>query len=118
MQQCLSKADVPQLNMVTWENCRIDDYLCSYFTSVTMESCTSRGPWLLLEIELSQLASLALSHKHLPEKSQYDQPSKRKFNSKISPSDPRDNIPYYKMETKGGKENYVTSNMLVRTSST
>ena len=64
MTQCLSKAEVPQLNMTTWENYRIDDYPCSYSTSVAIEACTFQGLWLLPEAELSQLASLALSGKH------------------------------------------------------
>ena len=64
MLQCLSKAEVPQLSTVTWENCMIDDYPCSCSTNVTIESCTFRGPWPLPESEPSQLASLALFDIH------------------------------------------------------
>ena len=68
MPQCLSKAKDPQLSMATLENYRIDDYPCSYSTSATIEACTYQGPWLLLEAELSQLASLALSGIHQNDK--------------------------------------------------
>ena len=80
----------------------IDDYLWSCSSSVAIESCTSRGPWPLPEAEPSQLASLALSGIHRNNGTPVKESTKSseiegKLNPRMSPLDPRNSIPHYKI---------------------
>ena len=81
---------------------RTDGYPCSCSTSATNEFCTCRGPSPLLEVELSRLASQALSGKcqsdeRLVQFLELHEKKEVGHNPGKGPSDPRDLRPIGQM---------------------